>query len=274
MNNHPNDLLMEDFSRYNGEGTMLRKAQKRLLEMLIDFDHICRKYNIQYFLSGGTCLGAVRHGGFIPWDDDVDIDIWYEDYQKLVDVLNKEASVKYFVQTYSSNKAFGRTYIRLVDRSSKVMYKDNSTRDNFLYHGLWLDVLPLKKCYSYRLKKNIDRFYVASMMHKAAYVKRSHIKRFVAFMIYPIIKFLVLIFQNLFSRFAPENKISHIFGTGITPKLNKSHCFPVKEIFFEGHAFLGPANPHKYLENLYGKDYMVLPSEQNRKQHALSIEIG
>jgi len=56
----------EDFSDYNGEGTVLRKAQLRLLEMLVEFDRICKKHDIQYFLSGGTCLGAVRHGGFIP----------------------------------------------------------------------------------------------------------------------------------------------------------------------------------------------------------------
>src|SRR5690554_697940 len=75
---------------YNPEGSTLRKAQIRLLDILIEFDRICRKHGIDYFISGGTCLGAVRHGGFIPWDDDIDIDVWHADYQKLEEALQAE----------------------------------------------------------------------------------------------------------------------------------------------------------------------------------------
>ena len=70
---------MEDLSHYNPEGSTLRRAQLRMLEILKVVDDICTKHDIQYTLDGGTLIGAVRHGGFIPWDDDIDINVTRED---------------------------------------------------------------------------------------------------------------------------------------------------------------------------------------------------
>ncbi len=90
---------MEDFSIYNGEGTNLRKAQLRLLEMLVEFDRICKKHNIDYYLSSGNCLGTMRQGGFVPWDDDMDVDVMYKDYKKLNRILARELPPQYVLQT-------------------------------------------------------------------------------------------------------------------------------------------------------------------------------
>ena len=81
---------MEKISNYNTDGTMLRKQQERMFEMLCVIDDICVKNEINYWLSGGTLLGAVRHGGFIPWDDDIDIGIFNEDYDRFETVLIQE----------------------------------------------------------------------------------------------------------------------------------------------------------------------------------------
>lgn len=262
----------EDFTVYNGEGTDLRKAQKRLLEILIEFDRICKKHNIQYFLSGGTCLGAVRHGGFIPWDDDIDIDVWHTDYKKLLKILPKELSNDFFMQTDKTDPSFRRKYMRVVDKNSEVIYKDNSFRENFKHQGLWLDILPLGKTISYRVKKKVEYLYMGSVINLNRY-KDNKIKKILSFVIYPAsLSFIKGI--NIVSKVAaPQDKICHLFGTGMTPKLKRKNCFPVKPILFEGYEFLGPAKPHEYLIDLYGESYMVIPPKNKRQVHADIIKV-
>jgi lipopolysaccharide cholinephosphotransferase len=263
---------LEDFSQYNGEGTVLRKAQLRLLEMLIEFDRICKKYDIHYFLSGGTCLGAVRHGGFIPWDDDIDIDVWHTDYKKLIKVLPDELSNDFFMQIDKTGPGFYRKYMRIVDKNSQVTYSDNTARSELKYPGLWLDILPLNKTISYRVKKTVDYFYSGSMLHLNAPMRMKH-KQIASFLIYPISLFLVKVTDLISKIIAPNDKICHSFGTGMAPKLKYKNCFPVKPISFEGFIFMGPAKPYEYLVDLYGKDYMQVPSRANRIAHADIIEV-
>ena len=81
--------MNEDFSIYNGEGTLLRQAQLRMLNILLEVDKICRKNNLSYWIDYGTLLGAVRHKGYIPWDDDIDISMPSDDYKKFTEIAIK-----------------------------------------------------------------------------------------------------------------------------------------------------------------------------------------
>lgn len=263
----------EDLLIYNGDGTVLRKAQSRLLELLKEFDRICKKHNIQYFLSGGTCLGAVRHGGFIPWDDDIDIDIWHEDYNRFLMVLPAELSNSYNFQTLETDPNFHRKYLRIVDIDSKVTYKNNQFRERFRFDGLWIDIFPLNKCFSYRIRSVVDHFYLASMRN--LFVKNSSLwKNIAAWIIYPIAVLSKYIFETVSKYFTPTEKISHVIGTGMSPKLKMSDCFPVKPLYFEGLEFMGPANPQNYLRYLYGSNFMDVPPRNKRITHSESISIG
>lgn len=263
---------LEDFTIYNGEGTNLRKAQMRLLDILLEFDRICKKHDIQYFLSGGTCLGAVRHGGFIPWDDDIDIDVWHTDYEKLVKILPNELSNNFFMQTDKTDPSFYRKYMRVVDKNSEVIYQDNRSRDQFEYLGLWLDILPLEKTISYKVKKSVDYFYTGSLTHLNAPMNHK-LKKSFSFIIHPV-SLSIIKYINIISKVAaPHDRICHSFGTGMAPKLKRVNCFPVKPIVFEGFEFLGPAKPNEYLIDLYGENYMVMPPKNRRQVHADTIKV-
>ena len=263
--------MTEDFAKYNGEGTMLRKAQLRLLEIMVEFDRICKEHNIPYFLSGGTCLGAIRHGGFIPWDDDVDIDVLNKDYKRLLDILKKELPAKYFLQNAETDKGFYQVFTRIVDKNSRVTFPNgDKIRKRMEYKGLFLDIFPIEKTLSYRLKKTIDYYYLYVFRAKRG-IKGSFLTRVIAYMVWPFLQVVVAIAKSL-SVFSSNEKLCHVYGTKITPKLRYSNIFPVKPMLFEGMYFSGPAKPHEYLTDLYGK-YAAIPPADKRKVHTEKIEV-
>ncbi len=264
--------MSEDYSEINGEETELRKAQLRMLEILVEFDRICKKHSIPYFISGGTCLGAVRHGGFIPWDDDIDIDVLRKDYKKLNEVLIKELSDKYFVQNKETDKAHYQLFTKLVDKNSLIEYPETNSwlRKHLKYKGLFVDILPIENVFSYRVKKFIDYYYIRSFNVKRN-IGGNKKKKLIAYTIWPLI-IIAVATARFISKFSDQNKFSHSYGTNIVPKINYSNIFPVKPILFEGKYFSGPAKPHEYLTDLYG-DYMTIPSKEKRIVHAQKIKV-
>ena len=89
---------------YNELDVGIRDVQMIQLEILLEFDRICRKNNIKYQLFAGTLLGAVRHKGFIPWDDDIDVCLLRDDYEKFLDVCLRDLDPGFFLQTYETDE--------------------------------------------------------------------------------------------------------------------------------------------------------------------------
>ncbi|WP_300386582.1 LicD family protein, partial [Clostridium sp.] len=103
----------------------IREAQIRMLDILKEIDRICRKYQIEYWLESGTLLGAVRHGGFIPWDDDLDIGMMRSDYIKFINVVNDEILDQYICQTPKTDKLTESAFIKIRDLNSEIRYINN-----------------------------------------------------------------------------------------------------------------------------------------------------
>lgn len=91
----------------------LRKVQLTQLEILKEVDRICTKHGIKYWLSGGTQLGAVRHNGFIPWDDDLDIDMMREDFNRFLKIARTELQESYYLQDWFTEKAYGLPFAKI-----------------------------------------------------------------------------------------------------------------------------------------------------------------
>lgn len=118
----------------------MNDLQKCQLEILKQFIRVCEKYNLRYFLVGGTALGAIRHKGFIPWDDDIDVGMPRKDYDIYITLQKEYEGTPYFIQNYHTDKNFVYNYSKL--RNSETTYVE----DNFVHqqfnHGVWIDIFP------------------------------------------------------------------------------------------------------------------------------------
>lgn len=257
---------MEDLSFYNADGTTLRQAQLRMLDILIAIDSVCRKHNIPYWLDFGTLLGAVRHGGFIPWDDDVDISILASDYKELRIRLQKELPQQYVFQDATTDKYAFFDYARVRDRKSYCYYP---LFVKLKEQGLWVDIFKYDKIPSAQSKNFVDFFYRRAyheIHHMGDVVYESTIRRFfnraVAYLMYPFALAGVYIL-----RIIAQWKKSGLYGRYTLTKhvYHQDHIFPLKEMEFEGHRFYVPNNADAHLRGIYG-DYMQIPPKEKREQ--------
>ena len=140
-------------AKYNPEGSILRRAQMRMLDMLLYFDKVCKEQKISYRIDGGNVLGAVRHGGFIPWDDDVDVVIMRKDLRRLCDYLIKNPHPQYKLQTFKTDYGYVGAWVVL--RDTKSEYIQNSiVHKARKYRGLQIDIFP----YENRVIKPLHHF--------------------------------------------------------------------------------------------------------------------
>ena len=256
---------MEDFSRYNGEGTKLRRVQLGILDILIEVDKVCRENNIEYWLDFGTLLGAVRHGGFIPWDDDVDIAVRYEDMDKLKSVMPKSLPSDLFYQDVETDRQYCWPFSKV--RSCKSLVLEEGESDNFEKpHGLYVDIFPHERCFSPYLKRKLDEVYgrcFRGRRHFPAYTKSDIL---LAHLIWPFIWCLVKLFR-IFSNLIHVKKRMHVFGAfAFKCFFEEDDVFPLRELDFEGRKFFVPNKYDRYLTSIYG-NYMEIPPENKRKVH-------
>lgn len=261
-------MVEEDFSIYNGAKTTLRKAQIRLLEILIEVDRICKKHDIPYWIDGGTTLGAVRHSGFIPWDDDVDIALLRDDYLRLLEVLPQELPEQFVLQNETSEEHFHMLYSRIVDKNSFSDYGDKRVliRKKFKYQGLFLDIFYVERGYL-PIKRILSRLYYFSFRR----YKKRKFKIFWDHMLWPTINLLIMLVRK-FSFLIPSNNLIFGYGIPFNREFRKDEIIPPQPIEFEGVKVMGPYKPHEFLERYFG-DYMKIPPEEERRTHAERIEV-
>ena len=252
---------------YNPEGSTLRKAQMRMLDMLIYFDEVCKKLNIPYSIDGGNLLGAVRHGGFIPWDDDVDVIIERKDFKLLNKYLEAHPHPQFIIQNHSTDLGYMGCWSVLRDTKSEYL-KGNAIHQLRKYKGLQVDIFPLDRGVTLRTHDfcaGLHRNLIAKMIHK----KHNKLARIGYCLLYKIIFPFVLFSSRVFGN---NNYAMYPIGTGWKWRYNMRIFNPMSTIEFEGHQFSCINNVEEFLVEHYG-DYMKLPPKEERNHHNADYKI-
>ncbi len=238
-----------------------RKVQVRMLDAL---KLICDKHNLQYWLDFGTLLGAVRHKGFIPWDDDIDVSMSMEDYKKFISIAKKELPRDIFLQVPNTDPGFKDCYAKLRDCHSTFL-EHHETGNESYHEGIYIDIFPY---ISYpkmpRLLKKVLLYITVRARHKAV-VKRENV--FLNYTAYLLAKFIFLIFSPFKSDIVGRTHEDN----GYYESIPREYLYPLKPIEFEGKLYSGPSNVPGYLTALYGKNYITPPPENQRVPHAKAI---
>lgn len=259
---------MDDLRKYNSEGSQLRNLQYRILDILIEVDKICKRHHVRYWLAAGTLLGAVRHSGFIPWDDDIDIEIPREDYLKLVKYLEEELPDNMKLQTYKTDKYWLHLYAKVRDTNSYISEKTANREPRFQYKGVYIDIFPVES-------ESRLFYWIGRILH--GFLERSNLKYnrmydWLSLGYFYLLKGLFSMFRIIDKVFASKKFYDVTYGVHFTNKHAKKYIYPLQQIIFEGHLFSAPQNPDGYLKELF-HDYMRIPEEKNRRNHADKVEL-
>lgn len=249
----------------------LRKCQLKQLDILKTIDDICRRHDIDYWIDGGTLLGAVRHKGFIPWDDDIDIAMRQADMARFAEVARRELPDRYILQA-PGEEGSKEPIAKIRDQNSFYVERgDDFTAD--YDKGLYVDVFPMvdyptvSKAFVRRVALGISRSY--SILRKAhRYSWRSVAELFWFGGQHLVYRALWAVACACRPHDTYISNITVNNGYGI---MHRQDCiFPLSDIEFEGLRFRAPRNPDAYLSDLY-HNYMDIPPVEKRKIHSVFI---
>lgn len=261
-----NDRLKE---QYCPEGSNLRRAQLRMLDMLVYLDQVCRANNIVYWLDSGTLLGAVRHGGFIPWDDDVDVCIDRRDENKLKRAIKQNPHPDFVIQDRRTDKSHWREWFCLRDLKTEYI-QDSVFHNNQKFRGLQVDVFLMERNVNHRLWRISAKLYNLKLLlaEKQLFTLATILHYFDECIVFPMLRLLAKLVDS-----GHEEDYHKVYGQVFDHYFPVNKVLPVKEMIFEGHRLSVPKDSVSYLSESFGKDFMSLPSKEVLDKFNHHVEI-
>ena len=270
------------------DNVTLRKVQLVQLEIAKEIDRICRENDIAYFLAGGTLLGAIRHKGFIPWDDDLDVGMLRTEYEKFLEIAPEKLSPRYKMLDWNSDPNYPHPMGKIIKRGT--VYREGKRHDD-AEQGIWVDIFPYDNALDFdksfkrrgfhlkvlrgliRAKSHYQTWYSDDGIILSKYIKNLPFRILAVF----FKKDRLIRKYEIISKL-DENKDNKFVYENGTEDYDK-WCFP-KTIFttfvnseFESYPFSIPKDYDKYLTTAYG-DYKKLPPEEERENRHQIVEVA
>ena len=253
----------------------LREIQLYKLGVLKDIAAICDKHGIKYILHYGTLLGAIRHQGFIPWDDDVDIAVPWNDHRKLIELINSEYSEKYYAQSIWSDRRFPLLWTQIRVNGTTSMPIANCSYD--IHWGMCIDVFALvaaerdekKKLKREKAIKAVKSLFAKESMALMNQKTGSRKQKLINLLPNPIRRLIAFAILKWHVHEPKDNGL-------VSPLQNPRKIYAFSDILeterhvFEGNYFFVPKGYDQVLKTEYG-DYMNPPPEEKRGGHELAL---
>lgn len=261
----------------------LRECQRVELEILLELRRVCDQLGLQYFLTAGTLLGAVRHGGFIPWDDDIDVAMPRGDYERFVREGHSFLTSGYLFQEYRTQPLFPYYFSKIRKLGTRV--DEPILRAVPMEQGIYIDIFPLDICpdrencakmlfkcvelLDCALLSRVSAEFVCNYQKKSARLAWGLLRRLPNRMLFQLREWL----RGALAFGASGKKLCTIGGHHGYPRETYETTWFQKtaEVYFETYAFPAPSGWHELLRNMYG-DYMTLPPEEERQGHFETAE--
>ena len=255
----------------------IKAMQQVELEILKVFIDICKKLDLKYYVIAGTLLGAVRHQGIIPWDDDIDVGMPRADYERFLEEAAQYLPEHLFLQTYKTDPAYQHVFAKI--RNSNTAFIETPIAHQKMNHGMFLDIFPLDyygpeiETKYVKLRRSLIELRLSYNYRSDGLSRKVRLLRPVSKLFYPTLEKAKEAKNSIFKN--PTDEKLTVNYSGIYGKME---IMPTEwygegvELDFEDIKVVAPVEYHKYLSQLYG-DYMQPPPEEKRISHHLAVAI-
>jgi lipopolysaccharide cholinephosphotransferase len=250
----------------------LRKMQLIQVDILSEFDRVCRKNNIRYIMDGGTLLGAVRHKGFIPWDDDIDVRMLRSEYEKFCEISDKELNGKVYFQTCRNEEKYPWMYSKIRMKGTKVVRLGQEKMG--MRDGVFIDIFPcdgLPNDEKLHKKHNKEAWICRKILYARSgrYSANTFIERLFWWCVCVIPKSVVYKKAKMMAQRYTEHNSARVGCIGWHEPIDvigfeKRYFTELTDLEFEGHMFMAPKDSDGFLRFSYGDDYMTPPPVEER----------
>ena len=237
----------------------LKALQKKELEILVAIHEACDKLGIEYMIHFGTLIGAVRHKGFIPWDDDIDIVMLRKDYRRLERILRKEQSQEFVLHSMRSDVEYVNCFAKYRKREGRI---ESASRryDYYKWRGIGFDIFTIEKT-NYFAARAASTIY-GNIQHLSSYIRCGWLRKPLIRLIELVSLLIIFPLLRVVGLINPKGEYHYALGQGWAKHtFFMENTFPLTTAEFEGESLPVPKDMDAYLRNVYG-NWREIPSDE------------